>query len=101
MDELKQREIAMREHTAKVNAGRKPVFGDHMRNLWASEQNPSRDAIFVRVIRRTGKVLNSGMWYQMTDGKGKFWEVCPSGMIFISAACLLRAACAADCEGEG
>lgn len=78
MDDLEQREIAMREHVAKVNAGRKPMFGDRMRNLWASEQNPTRDGIFVQAIRR-----NHANLYRMTDGKGKFWDVFTSGMVFV------------------
>lgn len=93
MDDLQQREAAMREHAERVNAGRKPAFGDRMRNLWAGEENPIRDGIFVRAIRR-----NHASLYQMTNGKGKFWEVFTSGMVFIETD---RAACAADCEERG
>lgn len=58
----------------KHNAGRKPKFGDSMRNPWASESNPQRDGYFVRSKRVTGR-LNPGLWYEMTDGQGKFWEM--------------------------
>lgn len=82
MDELRQRELEMRERVAAINAGRSPVFGDRMRNLWAGEKNPQRDAIYVRTIRRTGR-CNPGTWLQMTDGKGGFWEQDSRGTVFI------------------
>lgn len=62
--------------------GRKPQFGDKMRNLVASEENPRRDAYFVKEKRVTGR-MNPGIWYTMTDKKGNFWDSCPKGLIFI------------------
>lgn len=50
-----------------------PKFGDMIRGNFASETNPIRDGIYVRTINRTGRV-NNGKHYQLTDGKGKFWE---------------------------
>ena len=41
-------------------------FGDIIENGWAGEKNPTKIGIFVRHKRRT---------IELTDGKGKFWEV--------------------------
>lgn len=41
-------------------------FGDIIENGWAGERNPTKKGIFVRHKRRT---------IELTDGKGKFWEV--------------------------
>lgn len=65
----KDMEAAARAH----NGNRKPQFGDSMRNPWAGEGNPYRDGYFVREKRVTGS-FNPGLWYQMTDGQGAFWE---------------------------
>ncbi|WP_208949767.1 hypothetical protein [Achromobacter aegrifaciens] len=81
MDEIRQREEAMRAHTEAVNAGRLPKFGDRMRNLWAGEGNPRRDATFVRRLRRTGQT-NPGTWYEMTDERGAMWLSNPDSLIF-------------------
>jgi len=66
----------------ELRAGRKPQFGDKMRNLIAGESNPRRDAYFVKSYKVTGR-FNPGTWYTMTDKKGAFWDSCPDGMIFI------------------
>lgn len=50
-----------------------PKFGDWIRGNFASEENPQRDGMYVRTIRRTG-FTNPGKWYELTDGKGKFWQ---------------------------
>ena len=49
-------------------------FGDIIENEWASPENPIRKGYLVRIGKRTGR-LNPGMYYQMTDGYGKFWEI--------------------------
>jgi hypothetical protein len=50
------------------------VFGKtRVRGIWAGEQNPIRDGIFVEIKRVTGR-LNPGTWLRLTDGNGKFWE---------------------------
>jgi hypothetical protein len=74
--------IKIHEEAAKLNAGRKPQFGDKMRNLVAGETNPRRDGYFVKEKRVTGR-MNPGLWYTMTDRKGNFWDSCPKGLIFI------------------
>jgi len=74
MSELRQREQEQEAESARINAGRKPKFGDRMRNPWAGEGNPQRDGYFVREGRRTGN-LNPGRYYEFTDGNGKFWEL--------------------------
>ena len=50
-----------------------PKFGEWLRGIHASETNPHRDGMYVRTIRRTGK-LNPGVHYEVTDGNGKFWQ---------------------------
>ena len=50
-----------------------PKFGDWLRGIYASEGNPTRDGMYVRTIHRTGRV-NAGKFYELTDGKGKFWQ---------------------------
>lgn len=50
-----------------------PKFGDWVRGNFASENNPIRDGMFVRVVRRSGR-MNPGVFYELTDGKGKFWQ---------------------------
>ncbi|OON35631.1 hypothetical protein BTJ39_22415 [Izhakiella australiensis] len=62
--------------------GRNPEFGDRMRNLVAGQDNPRRDAYFVKVKKLTGR-LNPGIWYTMTDRNGNVWDSCPKGLIFI------------------
>ena len=52
---------------------RQPKFGEWMRGIWASEDNPIRDGMYVKTIHRKGRV-NRGRYYQLTNGKGKFWE---------------------------
>lgn len=55
-----------------------PAFGDIVENGWASEDNPTRRGYFVRAFRRTGR-MNAGLKWEITDGKGKFWELMPLG----------------------
>lgn len=63
---------------------RKPKFGERMRGVWASERNPKRDGIYVRTVIRRGK-LNPGTWYELTDGKGKFWQYEAAQTVFLDA----------------
>lgn len=64
---------------------RAPAFGERMRGIWASEQNPHRDGNYVRTVRRTGR-FNPGTFYELTDGKGDFWQYPARSTVFISAA---------------
>lgn len=50
-----------------------PQFGDWLRGIYASESNPQRDGMYVRTILRSGSV-NPGKHYELTDGKGGFWQ---------------------------
>lgn len=50
-----------------------PKFGEWLRGIYASERNPLRDGMYVRTIRRTGR-CNPGTYYELTDGKGNFWQ---------------------------
>lgn len=87
-DELKQREREFEAEAARINAGRKPKFGDLMRNPWASETNPIRDGYFVR---------KCGEYYEFTDRRGKFWQTRAKFAFFIDDS---RAA-PADLDAEG
>lgn len=49
-------------------------FGDIIENGWASADNPTRTGIFVREGRRMGR-MNAGRFFEVTDGKGHFWEL--------------------------
>ena len=53
-----------------------PKFGATVTNLVASECNPTRTGYFVRSGSRTGR-MNTGPWWEITDGRGKFWQVDP------------------------
>lgn len=50
-----------------------PKFGDRITNPYASDDNPRKTGFFVREYRQKGK-LNPGWFYEITDGKGKFWS---------------------------
>ncbi len=55
-----------------------------MRGIHASPQNPQREGMYVRTVVRTGNV-NRGRWYELTDGKGKFYQYRPEDTIFMTA----------------
>lgn len=55
-----------------------PKFGDLVTNNWASMDNPCRVGIFVRAGHRPKGQMNSGPWWELTNGKGDFWEMTPS-----------------------
>ena len=55
-----------------------PKFGDIIENEWASISNPNRKGYFVRSGVRTG-LMNRGKYYQITNAKGKFWELMADG----------------------
>jgi len=61
---------------------RQPKLGEWLRGIYASESNPIRDGMYVETIRRTGR-LNPGVWYRLTDGKGKFWEFEAKNTVFL------------------
>ena len=43
-------------------------------NAYASDDNPHKRGIYVRTIRRRGK-LNPGIHLELTDGNGEFWNI--------------------------
>lgn len=53
-----------------------PKFGDLVENGWASEENPTRRGYFVRAYTTTGR-MNPGLHWQITDKRGKFWDLQP------------------------
>jgi hypothetical protein len=52
----------------------KPRFGDKVRNPWTEPDNPLHLSTFVRVVHRNGH-MNPGTWWEVTDGKGRFWQL--------------------------
>lgn len=62
-----------------------PKFGDWIRGIFASESNPQRDGMFVREKVNSGR-LNPGKWWELTNGKGKFWSYPPTSCIAIPHA---------------
>lgn len=56
----------------------KPLFGESVKNTMASVSNPTRVGLFVRVVRRPHGRMNPGTWWELTDGKGEFWQVPPA-----------------------
>jgi hypothetical protein len=56
-----------------------PPFGALVTNLLADLTSPQRRGYFVRAhrIKERGRFL-PGVWWQLTDGNGGFWEVSPT-----------------------
>lgn len=51
-----------------------PQFGEWFTGIYASDLNPQKHGMYVRTIVRKGRVMNPGTSYELTDGKGNFWE---------------------------
>lgn len=47
---------------------RPPEFGDRLRSIYASADNPQRDGFYVRTVTK-----NTGRYYELTDKRGAFW----------------------------
>lgn len=62
--------------------GNQPSFGERLRGIYASADNPIRDGFYVKTIHRSGRV-NPGKFYQLTDRKGKFWSYPAECVIFL------------------
>lgn len=78
-----------------------PVFGERLRGIYASIDNPQRDGFYVRTVRRTG-FMNPGKFYEITDGKGHFWWYPAEGVRVLdrsSGAAVERLCC--DCPPIG
>ena len=65
-----------------IGTSRTPTFGEWMRGIWASPRNPHRDGMYVKTVRRAGN-FNHGTFYELTNGKGKFWQYMASETVFI------------------
>lgn len=50
-------------------------FGDRYVNPWASDRNPTKVGYFVRWKYRSRGRTNPGKYMELTDKKGKFWEL--------------------------
>lgn len=57
-----------------------PRFGAVVRAEYASEGNPQRDGMFVRVVRIPRGRMNAGVWWEITDGNGAFWRQRPANV---------------------
>lgn len=55
-----------------------PRYGDLMLMESAGKENPRRFGLFVKIVHRARGRINSGTWYQVTDGKGDFWLTDPT-----------------------
>ena len=56
-----------------------PPFGSLVTNLLADPHNPRRRGYFIRAVRKKDRgVFRPGWWWQLTDGRGGFWEVSPT-----------------------
>jgi len=64
-------------------ARKHPKFGQKVRGIYASVDNPYRDGYFVEVVRRTGR-MNPGVWYRLTDAHGRFWEYKDDSVILLT-----------------
>lgn len=63
-----------------------PKFGEWRRGIWASEDNPTRDGMFVRAGRIPHGRMNAGLWWEFTDGSGNFWRYPPESVARIEDA---------------
>jgi len=56
-------------------------FGDVVINSAASDRNPIKRGVFVRVVRKSHKnrygITHNETLYELTDEKGHFWNVDP------------------------
>lgn len=57
-----------------LSVSAKPCFAEWFINTAASVGNPTKHGMYVRTVRRTGRV-NAGTFYELTDGEGDFWLV--------------------------
>lgn len=62
------------------DSGRLPKFGEWMRGIHASVENPLRDGMYVRTIVTPSGRMNAGTSIELTDGNGKFWRY-PAGSV--------------------
>lgn len=74
---------ALRGGGIAAGTARIPVFGEWMRGIWASDQNPQRDGMYVKTIRRSGR-FNPGTFYELTNGRGSFWTYPDASTVFIA-----------------
>lgn len=56
-------------------------FGERVRNVWAGAENPTRDGTFVEMRRHKTGRYSFAIYARLTDGKGKFWETDPNGLL--------------------
>lgn len=61
---------------------RAPKFGEWLRGIYASEDNPIRDGMYVETIYVPKGKMNAGKWYRLTDGKGMFWKFEADAVVF-------------------
>lgn len=71
-----------------------PRFGDMLRGIWASEQNPQRDGFYVETTSHRAGRFHTRRYYRCTDGQGNFWEYPPDSTV------LLRRSALADLDAQ-
>jgi len=69
-----QDSLERKDKAANIKNAKSFKFGQHVDNTAASNCNPIKYGLFVRIITRKG-FINPGTYVQMTDGKGSFWEI--------------------------
>ena len=57
-----------------------PCFAARVENLVTSPKNPHRFGLFVKTIRIPHGRMNAGLWWELTDGKGDFWQTDPANL---------------------
>ena len=62
------------EGEAAATIGPAPTFGDWFAGIYASPENPTKYGMYVRTVRVPHGRMNPGIFYELTDGHGKFWQ---------------------------
>jgi len=76
-------QAALAERACEIPDGQErvvPIFGDLFIGVHASDENPHKRGMYVRTCRRRGAVTNPGVFYQLTDGRGDYWEAAPENL---------------------
>jgi hypothetical protein len=58
-----------------------PAFCEWFTNTLASDDNPTKHGMYIETIRRPRGSVNSGTWWRMTDGQGRFWLSSPDNLV--------------------
>jgi hypothetical protein len=75
----------MSDYPERKPLEREPKFCEWLRGIYAGEKNPRRDGMYARTIYRARGRANPGKFYELTDGKGEFWQYPHDSVVFISS----------------